>query len=150
MKKRKAYLFTLKTDLSLERQMSRYAGSCRFVWNRALALEKDRLDAGEKILRYNEMAKQLVAWKREPETAWLCESPSHTLQQTLRNLDRALMEAFDKKNPKRFPKFKKKASMTVSGFRTRSNFAWIRPMAGSSSQSSDGSGTERAATSRGT
>ena len=44
MKKRKAYLFTLKTDLSLERQMSRYAGSCRFVWNRALALE-----SGQKV-----------------------------------------------------------------------------------------------------
>ena len=60
MKKRKAYLFTLKTDSSLERQMSRYAGSCRFVWNRALALEKGRLDAGEKILRYANMAAQLV------------------------------------------------------------------------------------------
>ena len=108
MKKRKAYLFTLKTDLNLERQMSRYAGSCRFVWNRALALEKGRLDVGEKILRYNDMAAQLVGWKREPETAWLCEAPSHTLQQTLRNLDRAVMDAFDKKNPKRFPKFKKK------------------------------------------
>ncbi len=108
MKKRKAYLFTLKTDLNLERQMSRYAGSCRFVWNRALTLEKGRLDVGEKILRYNDMAAQLVGWKREPETTWLCEAPSHTLQQTLRNLDRALMDAFDKKNPKRFPKFKKK------------------------------------------
>ncbi|MDO9584438.1 MAG: transposase [Desulfomicrobium sp.] len=108
MKKCKAYLFTLKTDSLLERQMSRYAGSCRFVWNRALALEKGRLDAGEKILRYNDMAAQLVAWKREPETAWLCEAPSHALQQTLRNLDRALMDAFDKKSPKRFPNFKKK------------------------------------------
>ena len=108
MKKRKAFLFTLKTDFDLERQMSRYAGSCRFVWNRALALEKDRLDAGGKILRYSELCQTVVAWKREPETAWLCDAPSHTLQQTLRNLDRALMEAFDKKNPKRFPKFKKK------------------------------------------
>ena len=33
---------------------------------------------------------------------------SQALQQTLKPLDRALMEAFDKKNPKLFPQFKKK------------------------------------------
>jgi len=33
-------------------------------------------------------------------------------QQTLRNLDRAIREALDKKNPKRFPRFKKKGEKT--------------------------------------
>lgn len=32
------------------------------------------------------------------------------MQQTLKNLDKALREAFDKKNPKRFPRFKKKGT----------------------------------------
>lgn len=36
------------------------------------------------------------------------DAPSQPLQQTLKNLDRALRDAFNKKSPKRFPRFKKK------------------------------------------
>ena len=36
------------------------------------------------------------------------EVHSQPLQQTLKNLDRAIKDAFDKTNPKRFPVFKKK------------------------------------------
>lgn len=108
MKKRKAYKFAIKTNAGLENKLARFAGSCRFVWNRALALQKERLDAGEKVLRYGKACALITAWKREEETAWLKESPIHPLQQSLKDLDRAFMDAFDKQSPKRFPRFKKR------------------------------------------
>lgn len=108
MKIRKAYKFRLKAKANQVALFRQQAGCCRFLWNKALSLQKERLDAGEKVLRYVEMAKLLTGWKREEKTAFLATAPIHALQQTLKFLDQALMEAFDKKNPKRFPVFKKK------------------------------------------
>lgn len=105
---RKAFKFALKTNPQQERLLVRFAGSCRFVWNKALALQKERLEAGEKVLRYTELSKLLTSWKREEETAWLREAPAAPLQQKLRDLDRAVKDAFNKTSPKRFPKFKKR------------------------------------------
>lgn len=108
MLRRKAFKFRLKTNSEIENCLVRFAGSVRFVWNRALASQKDRLDSKENILSYNELAGLLVKWKEEEDTKWLSESPSQPLQQTLKNLDKALRDAFNKKSPKRFPRFKKK------------------------------------------
>ena len=114
MKQRKAYKYRLKTRTGQVALFRQQAGCCRFVWNKALALQKERLDAGEKILRYVEMAKLLTGWKREVETVFLTVAQSQTLQQTLKFLDQAIKEAFDKKNPKKFPRFKKKGRSTDS------------------------------------
>jgi putative transposase len=87
--------------------MKKFAGCCRFVWNKALALQKERLDAGERTLGFNKMAILLPAWK--VDHPFLDEAPSQTLQQVLMNLDRAVKDAFDPKQPdKHFPTFKKK------------------------------------------
>ena len=56
MKRLQAYRYQLRTNGDQQRQMSRLAGSCRFVWNRMFALQKQRLDAGEPVLRYNQAA----------------------------------------------------------------------------------------------
>ncbi|MEJ2476438.1 MAG: RNA-guided endonuclease TnpB family protein [Desulfuromonadales bacterium] len=102
-----AYRYRLRPSGEQRRQMLRLAGSCRFVWNRMLALQKQLLDAGEPVLRYNQAALLLPGWKHE--LPWLkTDAHSQALQQTLKSLDRALMDAFDKSNPKRFPRFKKK------------------------------------------
>jgi putative transposase len=88
-------------------------------------------------LRYVEIAKLLTGWKKEEETAWLAEAQSQTMQQTLKFLDKAIKEAFDKKNPKRFPRFKKKGKSTDSfrypqGFKLDGNriflpkIGWVR------------------------
>lgn len=111
---RKAYKYRLKAKPEQERLFRQQAGCCRFVWNKAMALQKQRLDAGEKVLRYVELANLLTGWKREEKTAFLAKAGSQTLQQTLKFLDQALKEAFDKKNPKRFPRFKKKGRDTDS------------------------------------
>lgn len=78
-----------------------------------------RLDQKTRCLSYHDMAGLLVAWKTE--LPFLQEAPSQSLQHCLMNLDRALKDAFDPKNPKKFPKFKKKYK-TVPSFRYPQGF----------------------------
>lgn len=110
MKQLKVFKFQLKTHAAQAAQLRRFAGCCRFVWNRVLAMQKARLHEKQGILNYPNMAAELIEWKYAPETAFLSEAPSQPLQQTLKNLDRALRDAFNKKSPKRFPRFKKKGT----------------------------------------
>lgn len=117
---RKAFKFQLKTNPAQEGQLRRFAGCCRFVWNKALALQKARLDEKQGCLSYPKMAAELIKWKSDPETAFLKEVHSQALQHSLKNLDKALEEAFSKSNPKRFPRFKKKGN--GAGFRYPQGF----------------------------
>ena len=71
-----------------------------------LAIQKERLDNKLSCLSYNKMAQVLLDMKAE--FPFLQETQSQTLQQTLKDLDRALKDAFNKKVSKKFPKFKKK------------------------------------------
>jgi hypothetical protein len=51
--------------------MRRVAGSCRFVFNKALALQKARYEHGEKKLGYAGLCKLLTQWRNNADTAWL-------------------------------------------------------------------------------
>lgn len=46
--------------------MRRFSGSCRFVFNRALALQRARYEAGEKHLGYGGLCRELTAWRNDP------------------------------------------------------------------------------------
>ncbi len=105
---RKAFQFQLKTQSYQEGRLLRFAGCCRKVWNMALELQKKRLDEKKYCLNYSQLAAELKIWKKHPQLYYLKEAHSQSLQQTLMNLDKALKEAFDKQNPKRFPQFKKR------------------------------------------
>ena len=86
--------------------MRRFAGSCRFVFNKALALQKARYEQGEKKLGYAGLCKLLTEWRNSAETAWLADAPVHPLQQTLKDLERAYSNFFARRAD--FPRFKKK------------------------------------------
>lgn len=89
-----------------QRDMRRFAGSCRFVFNKALALQKERYEQGEKKLGYAGLCKLLTNWRSGTETPWLKDSPTHPLQQALKDLERAYANFFAKRAD--FPRFKKK------------------------------------------
>lgn len=86
--------------------MRRFAGACRFVFNKSLALQSENYEAGNKFLPYVKMAAWLVEWKKAPETQWLKDSPSQPLQQALKDLERAYKNFFQKRAS--FPRFKKR------------------------------------------
>ena len=85
----------------------------RFVYNKGLALQKARFDAGEKKLSYVELCRRLTDWRNDPGMPWLKEAPTHPLQQALKDLERAYTNFFAQRAD--FPRFKKKGQH--SGFR---------------------------------
>jgi putative transposase len=101
-----AFKFELMPDGGQARDMRRFAGSCRFVFNKALAMQQELHAADEKKLGYAGLCKALTEWKADPATAWLCDTPSQALQQTLKDLERAYTNFFSKRAD--FPRFKKK------------------------------------------
>ncbi|WP_134439094.1 RNA-guided endonuclease InsQ/TnpB family protein [Methylacidiphilum caldifontis] len=103
---RQAFKYELMPGGQQQRQMRRFAGSCRFVYNKALALQKERHERGEKKLGYAGLCKLLTEWRHSVETQWLAEAPLHPLQQTLKDLERAYANFFAKRAD--FPRFKKK------------------------------------------
>ena len=104
MIRRQSYKFQLKTNLSQARQMRSFAGACRFVFNQALALQKAKYEAGNKKLSYADLCAELLTLKSS--NPWLGESPSQTLQQSLKDLERSYTNFFAKRAD--FPRFKKK------------------------------------------
>ncbi len=62
-KVQKAYKYQLKTNGDIEGQLTRICGSSRFLWNKSLALNLDRLEKGQSLLWYNELAFWLTLWK---------------------------------------------------------------------------------------
>jgi putative transposase len=106
MQRLQAFRYELMPNGQQERQIRRFAGSCRFVFNKALALQKERYEQGEKKLGYARLCKLLTEWRHSAETAWLADAPVHPLQQTLKDLERAYSNFFAKRAG--FPRFKKK------------------------------------------
>lgn len=104
----KAFKFRLDPTVKQADKLAQFAGSARFIWNKALVIQKER----EKIFSYYDMCKQLTIWKKEPELSWLNETPCHILQQSLNNLDNAYNAAFRRikksQKPYGFPKLKKR------------------------------------------
>ena len=106
---RKAYKFRLKTNDDIEHKLAQYCGSARFLWNKSLAMNLERLEKRQPILWYNELAYWLTVWKQSEEYGFLKECPSQVLQQKLRDMERAFRDCFDKSQTlKRTPVFKKR------------------------------------------
>jgi hypothetical protein len=106
MQRLQAYQYELMPDGEQARDMRRFAGSCRFVYNKALAMQKDNHEAGHKFIGYVAMAKHLTGWRNGPDTPWLKDAPCHPLQHALKDLEKAYKNFFAKRAD--FPRFKRK------------------------------------------
>ena len=110
-----AYKFELMPNGEQVRMMRRFAGSCRFVYNKGLALNKERYEKKEKRLGYAGLCALLPAWKIEHP--FLSDVPAQALQQALKNLERAYINFFKKRAD--FPKFHKKGQRNPPRVSTR-------------------------------
>jgi putative transposase len=102
--RRQAFKFVLRPNGEQLRNLRQFAGSCRFVYNKALALNVERYEKKEKRLGYAGLCALLPNWKMEHE--FLSAVPAQALQQSLKNLERAYTNFFQKRAD--FPRFKKK------------------------------------------
>jgi len=108
VKRLQAYKYELMPDGEQQRAMRRYAGACRFVFNKALALQQENHKSGEKFINYVAMAKLLTRWRNSAETPWLKDAPCHPLQHALKDLEKAYKNFFTQRTD--FPRFKRKGS----------------------------------------
>ena len=107
MKRLQAYKFELMPNGEQTRSMRRFVGACRFVYNRALAWQKEQYELNPKIkFSYLVLQNQLPNLKKDEQTSWLKEIPSQALQCALRDLESAYKNFFAKRAS--FPRFKKK------------------------------------------
>ena len=116
MQRLQAFKFELMPNGEQQRDMRRFTGSRRFIYNKALALQKANYEAGGKIIGYVTMTNLLPAWKLEHP--WLKESPSQALQQSLKDVERAYKNFFEQRAG--FPRFKRKGM--GEGFRFPQGF----------------------------
>src|SRR5258707_3137767 len=105
MQRLQAFKYELMPTGEQQRNMRRFAGACRFVFNHGLALQKERYERGEKKLGYAGLCKALTKWRNSKKTPWLADGPVHTQQQALKDLERAYTNFFAKRAD--FPRFKR-------------------------------------------
>lgn len=83
---RKAVLFRLYPTPEQAAQMAQIAGACRFVYNLALEQRRDWYRPG-RTFNFASQCREVTQLRAEVE--WLKAVPVHTLQQALRDLERA-------------------------------------------------------------
>lgn len=101
-----------------ERVLARTFGCTRFVWNRFLEERTAAYARGERM-NYNASSAALSALKKEADFSWLNEVSSVPTQQSLRHLQTAFRNFFDKRTG--YPSFKRKEGKQSAEY-TRSAF----------------------------
>jgi putative transposase len=112
----KAYKYRVFPTEPQKRQLARTFGCARFVWNQALELRSKTYEETKESTSYAQTTNALTQWKKEPEKAFLKDVSSVVLQQSLRNLDAAFKNFFDKRA--KYPRFKSKHGKQSARYQT--------------------------------
>ena len=105
MLKRQAFEFEIQPNGAQQRRIKQFCGCARFVFNKALDGQKQAYEADNNTtFSYTKIANQLPQWKKT--FPWLKDCHSQVLQQSLKDLERAYCNFFEKRA--NFPRFKKK------------------------------------------
>ena len=106
----KSYKYRIYPNKDQREIFAKHFGCVRFVYNHFLRQRIDwyaeHQNDTKKGLNYFDTSKMLTQLKKQQEYIWLNEVSAQSLQQSLRNLDRAYNNFFNKYAM--FPKFKKK------------------------------------------
>lgn len=111
--------------------LRRTIGCCRLVYNKALHQRSEAWANGKKSIGYVAQSAALTAWKKTDDLAFLNEVSCVPLQQTLRHLQTAYKNFFQKRA--KYPSFKKRrhggsAEYTRSAFRMKDGALWLAKM----------------------
>jgi putative transposase len=108
----KAFRFRLEPDALQSELFARTAGCCRVLWNLALEQRSLAWTNQRRSVGYSPQAGELGDLKAF--VPWMAEAPSHCLQQTLRDLDRAFGNFFSGRAA--YPRFKRKGQRDAFRF----------------------------------
>ena len=118
---KRAYRYRCYPADEQQQILARTFGCARWIYNWALARKSQAYQEG-KHLSYGDLSASLPGLKQQPETAWLAEVSSVTLQQSLRHLERAFVNFFEGRT--HYPRFKSKKRDTLTATYTASAFTW--------------------------
>ncbi len=102
----RTYRFRLNPTIKQARQMARFAGTRRWVWNWSLQRKRAYYAEHGKGISFAQLCTELTALKAQPDTAWLKQIDAQLLQQALRDLEQAFKNFFAHRA--RYPRFKSK------------------------------------------
>jgi len=102
----RGYKYQLSPNENQKRLLTKFFGHTRFIYNYMLDVRIKAYQESRKRLSVFDLCKQLTTLKRLSEYEWLKEVTAESLQQSIRNMDRAFAQFFNKKS--KFPKFKTK------------------------------------------
>jgi len=100
------YKFRLEPTQEQKTLLNKHFGSVRWSYNYFLNQRKQEYLNNKKSITYNQQSKFLTELKTNDETEWLKEVNSQSLQYSLKCLDQAYQNFFNKRT--QFPKFKSK------------------------------------------
>ena len=101
----KGVKFRIYPNKQQQNLMNKTFGCCRLIYNKGLALRNDAFENGQK-LGYTQTSTMLTDLKKQDDFTFLKDVDSIALQQSLRDLDRAFVNLFQKRA--KHPQFKSK------------------------------------------
>jgi putative transposase len=119
---KRAFKYRFYPSDQQEQELSRTFGCVRLVYNRALEVRTAAWYGEQRRVSYVQTSALLTGWKQEPELAFLGEVSSVPLQQSLRHLQSAFTNFWDKRA--KYPRFKSRKRGGQSAEYTKSAFRW--------------------------
>lgn len=117
----RAYKYRIYPTAQQARLFNQTIGCARLIYNKALAERTRAWTQEQRRVSYEDTAKMLTAWKKDPELAFLKDVSNIALQQSLRHLQSAFVKFWGKSA--KYPTFKSKKrpkqsfSLMDNGFR---------------------------------
>jgi len=102
------FKFRLEPTQEQKTSLNKHFGSVRWSYNYFLNQRKQEYLNNKKSITYNQQSKSLTQLKQNEETDWLKDVNSQSLQYSLKCLDQAYQNFFNKRT--KFPNFKSKKS----------------------------------------
>ena len=119
---KRAFTYRFYPSDQQAQELNRTFGCVRKVYNLALEARTKAWYSEQRRITYVQSSAMLTGWKREPELAFLGEVSSVPLQQTLRHLQGAFTNFWEKRA--KYPTFKTKRRSRASAEYTRSAFRY--------------------------
>lgn len=118
----KGYKIRIYPTPKQEQLFMTHINGCRFVWNWALAQQKQAYQDNKKCLKAFDMINQLSELKQQPEYKWLYDISNASCQIVCRDMYKAYERFFQKLS--RLPKFKSKKRQKLN-FPVRSDAVYF-------------------------
>ena len=105
----------LKPTKEQEKLFNRWSGTVRFIYNLGLELRIKCYEQSETTVSMSDIKKYITSLKKDSDYSWLSNTPRQTIDEALRDLDKAFKKFFEEKEAG-FPKFKSKKNSNKSFF----------------------------------